>query len=474
VKRAIRIHWKDFVALIGLTLAALGVGGYILGHQRFYLPKWVPGLGSDFVTYKAALPTAQSITPGQGQTVNVAGVPVGEISKVDLDKGVAVVTMKLRRKYTPIYNNAQILVRPKTGLNDMILELSPGTKSRGELREGGEIAVSRTLPNVNLDEILASLDTDTRSYLQLLLGGAGQGLSGQHEALSAALKRFEPTSRDVEKITGLLSKRHGNIRRTIHNFRLLSEALAGKDEELAQLVDSSNAVFRSLAAQDAKLREALRELPPTLQATDTGLAKADKLARVLGPTLSDLRPGARALGPSLRQTRPFLKETTPVIRDQLRPFARDARPTVRLLRPAARDLATITPALVETVKVVNYALDELAYDKAGDADQSYLFWASWANHIGATLFATQDAHGPVRRGLLVISCAGLETLDQLAKVNAQLGLLIRLLDPPRESDVCPQTSQAGTGTTTTVTATSRGGVSPLSPDAPKPIVEEAR
>lgn len=469
MKKAIRDHWRDFAAIIGLLVIALVVGGYILSNQRFYLPKWVPALGSDFVDYKAELSTAQSITPGQGQTVNVAGVPVGEISKVDLRNGRALVTMKIRRKYTPIYKDATILVRPKTGLNDMILELSPGSKKAGELREKGEIPVSRTLANVNLDEVLASLDADTRDYLQLLLGGAGTGLKGQADQLAATVKRFQPTNRDLKKVNSLLAERHENVRRTIHNFSALSKALGDKDQQLAQLVSTSNDVFRAFAAQDAKIREALQELPGTLQATNTGLGKADKLAKAAGPALRDLRPGARALGPALRQTRPFLRETTPVIRDQLRPFARDARPTVRLLRPAARDLATVTPALTSTLRIVNYALNELTYDKPNDGNEPYLFWFAWANRVGASIFATQDAHGPVRRGLIVLSCSALETLDQLAKVNAQLGLLVKLLDPPRTSAVCPQTSQAREA----AVARTPGGLSPLSADAPTPVSSSA-
>lgn len=447
MKRAIREYSPFFAAIIGLALIATVVGGYILAHQRFYLPKWVPIAGSDFVDYKATLPTAQSITPGQGQTVNVAGVPVGEISKVDLVGGKAVVTMKIRRKFTPIYRDATILVRPKTGLNDMILQLSPGRRTSGELPEDGSsaIPVSQSVESVNLDEILAALDGDTRQYLQLLIGGAGEGLGGQGRKLSASLKRFEPTSRDVLKITQKLATRRQNIAHTVHNFRLLSEALAGKDKELSQLVSASNAVFASFANQDARLREALRELPPTLQATNTGLKKADTLASTLGPTLGRLRPGARALGPSLKATRPFLTKTEPVIRTQLRPFARDARPTVRALRPAARDLASVTPALTESFKVVNYLLNELAYDKPGDGHDSYLFWTAWANHLGNTLFGNADANGVTRRGLLVVSCAGLSTLDQLKKVNDQLGLLVGLLNPVQQSDVCPQTSQPGNG-----------------------------
>ena len=57
------------------------MGGYILANQRFYLPGWVPLVGTDFVELKAEFSTAQAVTPGQGQTVNIAGVEVGEITE---------------------------------------------------------------------------------------------------------------------------------------------------------------------------------------------------------------------------------------------------------------------------------------------------------------------------------------------------------------------------------------------------------
>lgn len=444
-------------AILGLALVASVVGGYILKKQRFHLPNAVPVLGSDFADYKAELPTAQSITPGQGQTVNIAGVPVGELSDVQLKDGRAVVTMRIERKYAPIYKDASALVRPKTGLNDMIVELNPGTKASGELPENQPIVVNQTLPNINADEILASLDGDTRNYLQLLLGSAGEGLGGNGKRLSAAIRRFEPTARDTDKITRQLATRRENIRRVIHNFRLVSESLGAKDKQLAELVDSSNAVFRAFANQDARLREALRLLPDTLGETRTALAKADKLAGELGPTLQDLRPAARALGPSLKATRPFLRDTTPVIRDQLRPFARDVLPTVKVLRPAARDLAVVAPKLTSVLKTANYLLNTLAYNPPGDAEEGYLFWASWANQAAGGVFGLQDAHGPIRRGLLQLSCSSLATLDTVKQVNPALGTLVDIVGFPLTSDVCPTTTQAGTGTVPPLTRSAQEG-----------------
>jgi len=240
--------------------------------------------------------------------------------------------------------------------------------------------------------------------------------------------------------------RERNIRRSIHNFRLLSQALGDKDDDLAALVDSSNRVFTAFAYQDANLRSALQELPGALDTTNTTLAKVDKLGKELGPTLGALRPAARALGPTLVQTRPFLQQTTPIIQNQLRPFARAALPVAKVLRPAARDLAVVTPKLTTSVKVLNYLLNELAYNPPGK-EEGYLFWASWASHAGATVFSTQDAHGPIRHGLVLASCSTLQVLHQLSGPVPQLGTLGSLLNPPDQNAVCPTTSQAGAAPT---------------------------
>ncbi len=441
---AIRKHWKDFAAIVALMLIAAGVGGYILSNQRFHLPSWMPVVGSDFHHLRGEFSTAQAVTPGQGQPVNIAGVRVGEISKVELVDGRAQVEMQIERKYSKIYRDATILLRPRTGLKDMMLELDPGTVTAGEIPQDGVVPISNTLPDINPDEILAQLDRDTRDYLRLLLGGAGQGLRNNAESLSATFKRFEPTARDGLRISRALAQRRRNIARTIHNLRLLSGALAQRDDDLAAWVQSSNAVFARFAAQDANLRAALRELPGTLQATRSALGKTDRLATVLGPTLQSLRPAARALGPANVAVRPFLRETEPVVRTQLRPFARAALPVVRDLRPAARDLSVLTPNLNKSFRVVNYLLNELAYNPPGPDEEGFLFWTAWANHAGASVFSTQDAHGPIRRGLFLLSCSSAALLKQIQEANPSLQLLTQLTNIPDSAGICPaQTSPFG-------------------------------
>jgi phospholipid/cholesterol/gamma-HCH transport system substrate-binding protein len=442
VRTAIRKHVKDFVAILGLIAVSLLVASVILSNQRLTLPGWVPLIGQDFYEIKAELPTAQAVTPGQGQTVNVAGVQVGEITSVKLVGGRAVIGMKIRPKYDRVYRDATILMRPKTGLKDMVAELTPGTAAAGRLPEGGTIPVSQTLPDVNLDEILAALDTDTRDYLTLLLNDGAQGIGGNGRALAKAIRRIEPTAKLSRKINEALAKRRANIRRSIHNLSLVTDELGRRDDDVANFVQSSNAVFETLASQDANLRSTLAQLPSTLDVTNTTLGKAKLLADQLGPTLEDLRPSARALGPTLRQMRPFLKRTTPVIKDELRPFARAALPTVQQLRPALRDLSAAAPDLTTTFKSLNRLLNELAYNPPGAKDEGYLFWLSWANHLAPTVFATQDAQGPIRHGLVIFGCSTAAVLDSVAASNPQLGTLVDLLNGPNRTGVCPSSSQA--------------------------------
>jgi phospholipid/cholesterol/gamma-HCH transport system substrate-binding protein len=106
-----------------------------------------------------------------------------------------------------------------------------------------------------------------------------------------------------------------------------------------------------------------------------------------------------------------------------------------------RDLAATTPDLSTSFKVVNALLNTLAYNPPGPDDEGYLFWLAWANHLGPAVFGVQDAHGPVRRGLVVASCNSLAVLQNIAKVNPALGALVGLLNAPPPAQVCPQSTQ---------------------------------
>src|SRR4029450_6555544 len=96
---------------------------------------------------------------------------------VKLEDGHAVVSMEVDSKYAPlIHTDSSLLLRPKTGLNDMVIEVDPGTESSPEVEEGTTLPLAATEPNVNPDEILASLDADTQQFLTLLLSNGATAL----------------------------------------------------------------------------------------------------------------------------------------------------------------------------------------------------------------------------------------------------------------------------------------------------------
>ena len=435
--KAIKDHARDFVAMIVLAIIAIGVGGYILANQRLRFPivEDKPHM------LKAEFSTAQAVMPGQGQTVRVAGVKVGDVGKVELKQGRAIVELQVLPKYKElIRDDAEALLRPKTALKDMFIEVTPGD---GKPMEVGEmIPVSRTEPDVNPDEIFAMLDDDTRDYLRLLLDGAGRGLRGRGDDLREVFERFEPTHRDLARVTTKVSERRENLRRLITNLNRLNTELASKDDELAQLVDSSATVFRAFASQEGNITEAVDRLPEALEQTTDTLVKVERFANILRPATEQLGPAVRGMDEANRALIPLGEEGTPILRDEVRPFVREARPLISDLGPTAKRLAEGTPDLTRSFVVLNNLFNMVGYNKDGregpedpDRDEGYLYWIAWLGHVGGALFSTSDSGGTFRPTAIQASCQMIKNTISEEPELAFLQSLTGALFDPR---ICPE------------------------------------
>jgi phospholipid/cholesterol/gamma-HCH transport system substrate-binding protein len=420
MKRAIKTHAVDFAAIVVLLVLSIVVAGYILNHERFRFPF----IQSAPFTLNAEFATAQAVTPGQGQTVRVSGVEVGQVGGVKLENGIAVVQMQIQDKYKHlIHTNATALLRPRTGLKDMFIEVDPGSSAAPVAKPGWTMPVSNTNPDVDVDEILASLDGDTRSYLQLLVNGAGQGLKGRGGSeLAQVLERFEPTHRDLARLNKAIAVRGSDLRQLVNSLQRLNTALAGKQGQIIQLVDSSSKVFRAFASEDGNISRALVDLPGTLSQTTATLQKVQAFAKLLGPTSANLLPAARSLPAANAALTALAKPSTPIVQNQIRPFVVAARPLVRNLKPAAINLAKATPGITKTFGVLNHLVNMLGYNP-GNAEHGYLWWLAWLDHNVRTLFSTQDANGVFRPIFLQASCA---SLNQISNGIAGSSLLLNL------------------------------------------------
>lgn len=430
MKKAIKDHLRDFIAILVLVILGVVTTGVIIVSQHASIPSWVPFIGTERFDIHAEITSAQAVTPGQGQTVIIAGIKVGEIKAVDLENGNANLTLAIEPKYAPlIRDNASILLRPRTGLQDMTVALDPGTRNEPAIKENATIPLASSLRPIQPDEILATLDGDTRGFLQILLANAAQGLHGNRSKLSATLRRLDPLARDLAKLNTLLAKRRENIARSIHNFGLLSGELANHDRQLAEFVTSSNAVFRSFANQQANLQETVAELPSTLRSTRSALESGDRLARVSKPALTRLIPQAQATGPALRALRPLFHDTTLPIRDQIRPFTRKVKPVIRHLSQGSVPLAKSTVALRGAFVHLNQLFNGLAYNPAGQ-QEGYLFWASWLSHNVNSVFGAQDAGGVLTRGLVILNCQTAQLAENVTATRPQLNTIRQVTNTP--------------------------------------------
>ena len=363
--------------------------------------------------------------------------------------------MHIYTKYAPIYRNATVLLRPRTPLKDMYLALDPGTKSAGKVPNGGSLTAAQTNPDVDVSQILSSLDADTRNYLVLLLASAAQAFhdNGSTQAapspkavadLRGTLKRFEPLDRDTLSLTHLIAARDNHLRRSIHNLNLVANSLGDVDTELSSLVSTSDTNFSAIARNDGQLEQTLSLFPGTLRQTQQTVGKVKTFSQASATTLPQLLPFARNLGPALAAARPLFRDTTPVIKNQLRPFSVAVQPLARTLAPASASLSQAIPKLSKTIGVLNDLFNTLAYQKKGGAP-GYLFWGSWLSHIADSLTSAQDANGPVLQGIFMGTCLELNFFEQtLQPSSPPLGAILDLLNPPPIADLPGVTATPGT------------------------------
>jgi phospholipid/cholesterol/gamma-HCH transport system substrate-binding protein len=436
LSRQSRGRSKDTIAIAVLVAVGVVMTLWIFTQQKASLPSWVPLVGEEFAHVTGEFTTAQAVTPGQGQAVDVAGIQIGKVTSVDLKDGHAVVGMDIEPKYLQlIHLNATLLLRPKTNLNDMVVEVDPGS-GKGHIEDGHNFPLSRTEPNVNLDAFLATLDADTRQYIQLLVAGGAQGIGGRAHQLSGALRRFQPFAHYTADLNRAVAKRRLAIARSIHDFSLLATELGRHDSEIERFVTSSKAALGNFANQQQSIQQTLVEFPSALAAAEAGFASANRFSTAAKPALLGLIPQAQALTPALKANTRFFQQTTAPIRDQIRPFTREVRPVLTHAKEGSADLEKSVRGFGNALGAFNSFLNELAYKPKG-SKQSYLFYLPWLNHNFNATFNLEDPAGPIQRSLILISCNGTDLAYGLTSEKPYLQTLLQGARIPRKGELPP-------------------------------------
>ncbi|HVT00012.1 MAG TPA: MlaD family protein [Solirubrobacterales bacterium] len=438
--RQARGRRTDTIAILVLAFIGIVMMLGIFTQQKASLPSWIPVVGEEFDHISAEFTTAQAVTPGQGQAVDVAGIQIGKVASVALEDGHAVVGMEIEPKYMKLLHpDAQFLLRPKTNLNDMIVEIEPGTGTE-EVEDGHVYGLAQTEPDIQFEAFLNSLDADTRQYIQLLVAGGARGIGGHSKQLGNAFRRFEPFVEYTAKLNKAVAARRAAVAKAIHDFGELTTELGRHDQQVRRFVSSSDKALGNFANQQEALEAAFEEFPQTLRIAQEGLASSNRFSTVALPTLTKLIPQAQASTPAFKATTRLFEQTTKPIRDGIRPFSREIRPLLSAANKGSGALEKTVRNFGNSLGGLNSFFNELAYKPKGSG-QSYLFYLPWANHNLNNAFSLQDSNGPVLRGLLGISCTGAELAYQdgesqrVDKGHPYLETLLQLLNVPAKQEI---------------------------------------
>lgn len=325
----------------------------------------------------------------------------------------------------------------------MFFDLDPGSKQAGEYDEGDVVPMANTAPDVNLDEILAALDSDSRAYLRLLLVGAGKGLENRDKELGRLLGSLGPLNRDFAKLNGKVRERRQALADLMHYLNTLTTEVGRAEGELTRFVQESETALGAFAENDPDIRRTVAQLPQTLERGRQALESLQQFAQIMGPAFNSLRPFARNLDGLNDSTRELALSTTPVLEEQVRPFVRELRTHVPALKTSARRFGQATPRLTVVADKLNRLFNMAAHNPGGaqaidepNRDEGYLYWVSWLGHNSASLFSAGDGNGFYRRIYLSMGCEQANAIIQEPNSAAAFLSLLTGITGPLLDQVC--------------------------------------
>lgn len=278
--------------------------------------------------YYAIFSDAASVAPGQHQEVRVAGVHVGDIGSATVNKnGLARVQLQITDRSVKLYQNATALLQAKTPLNEMYVELDPGTPAAPPLKAGGTIPLAQTQSPVELDQILQHLGPSQQNALRILLEQTAPALRDASNYLPGDLNAADTTLVKLQALSQALVTRQQEIRTLVTDLSQIATAVGGNQSRLAQLVDSAQTTLQTVANNDGALAQALSQLPSTTHSMGASLSAVQALTGKLNPVLENVRAAQAVLPSALTDLNATLGKLHPLL-DQLTPVVTAATPVV--------------------------------------------------------------------------------------------------------------------------------------------------
>jgi len=210
-------------AKVGIFAVATSAAAFAI--YRFIEKKGVPGSG--YVVY-ALFDDATGIV--KRSQVRVAGIPVGSIDSIRLDRGKARVDIRIDSD-VPLHVDSSVTKVSSSLLGEYFLSIAPGTDGRPNLHDGDRIPV--VVEGVTTDSLmrdLATISKDVQRVSRALAESVGT---------EEGKENLKDTLRNLARVTDALNQTVRENRETIHNILLHVESMTTKGEpEVQRILDN--------------------------------------------------------------------------------------------------------------------------------------------------------------------------------------------------------------------------------------------
>jgi phospholipid/cholesterol/gamma-HCH transport system substrate-binding protein len=346
------------------TTQLLVITGFALSCFGILLFLWVTfGGPTPFraKTYEVKVPFSEATQLAEQSDVRISGVNVGKVQKIELAPNgkQALATAAIDAQYAPLPESTRAILRTKTLLGETYIELTPGDRQDPELEDGGTLPEANVAQSVQLDEIFRTFNAQTRAAFQEWMREAAVAINGQGQNLSYALGSLEPTLTEFGNLFRVLDSQRLAVGQLFRNGATTFSALRGRQGELGDLIQSSNAVFQTTAQRNRDIEALFRAFPTFLDESRLTFARlkgfslnADPLMRQLVPAAEELSPTLISISKLAPEAKGFFEGLAPVIKRAPTGFAAVRRifrdefpPLLRALDPFLRNLNPILVGL---------------------------------------------------------------------------------------------------------------------------------
>jgi phospholipid/cholesterol/gamma-HCH transport system substrate-binding protein len=298
-------------SVIGRVAALAAVGIAIVAVAVILLS------GGSSYQVKAVFTNASQLVTGD--QVQVAGNPIGSVSKITLTpSGQAELTLTINSStFQPLHQGTQATVRLSSlsGIANRYVDLRLGSGTAPKIPSGGVIPTSNTTSAVDFDQLFNTLDGPTRKGLQNLIQGSASQYANAGEKAQAAWQYLNPAVASTSLLFRELNRDTGKFTNFIVKSGNLVSDIAQRQSDLSGLVGHLNTTTQALAAQHTALGQSLQRLPGFMRLANTTFVNLRSALDDLQPLVDASKPVAPKLQKLLVQLKPLAEDSVPTIRD---------------------------------------------------------------------------------------------------------------------------------------------------------------